>query len=146
MIRNSEKVKKYALFLTLLFFITGCDKDNDNMETIVDPEGTLYLELVTCDNLCDNESMMLCFNDGSSDVITGHYWSGEKYASILYRMRFSKVGKVDGLGDVINIPMSGWENDAVLEPGYGYVICLNDTTFCRMYVEDWLINSGKDGT
>ena len=138
---DRKMLKKYVLLLTVFLLITGCDKDNDN-DIIIDPEGTMVLELSPCGNFCDNDLMGLCINDGTSNVVTGLTW----YDGKLNHMKFAKIGEVAGVGDIKNIPMSGWEQDAVLEPGCGYVVWLDDTTYCRMYVEDWIHNNSKDGT
>ena len=56
---------------------------------------------------------------------------------------FASIGKVRGLGNVSDIPTSGWASQVAVNPGYGYVAYNGgDNQFYRIYVEDYIVSTG----
>lgn len=50
---------------------------------------------------------------------------------------FASIGAVKGLGNVANIPTTGWASQVAVIPGNGYV-AYNNSRFYRLYVTDYI--------
>lgn len=93
-----------------------------------DPTGTVSLAMRNRDN--GNTRLEYIYIDD------GNNFSG----SYSY---FASIGKVRGLGNVSDIPTSGWASQVAVNPGYGYVAYNGgDNQFYRIYVEDYIVSTG----
>lgn len=93
-----------------------------------DPTGTVSLAMRNQDN--GNTRLGYIYIDD------GNNFSG----SYSY---FASIGKVRGLGNVSDIPTSGWASQVAVNPGYGYVAYNGgDNQFYRIYVEDYIVSTG----
>lgn len=92
-----------------------------------DPTGTVSLAMRNRDN--GNTRLEYIYIDD------GNNFSG----SYSY---FASIGKVRGLGNVSDIPTSGWASQVAVNPGYGYVAYGGDNQFYRIYVEDYIVSTG----
>ena len=132
-----------TLLVLGLVFATGCSKDEDNGGggnngggnggTVSDPAGTITVKVRNSDNgntMVTPESCIGYFGISLSNNFYGIYanWS------------FARVGNVSGLGNITEIPNSGFAGQIAVEPGCGYV-AKNESggkvTYVRIYVVGW---------
>lgn len=93
-----------------------------------DPTGTVSLAMRNQDN--GNTRLGYIYIDD------GNNFSGSS-------SYFASIGKVRGLGNVSDIPTSGWASQVAVNPGYGYVAYNGgDRQFYRIYVEDYIVSTG----
>lgn len=119
---------------------SSCGSDDDEVipdggviapdKDVPDPEGTIILSMrdknngdTRLDNICiDNENF--------SDNWTPHV------------CKFVSVGSVKGLGNVANIPITGWASAVAVFPGNGYVAYdIVTKRFYRIYVNGYIVNT-----
>ncbi len=120
------------LFLTIFVIVlaiscSGLSIDNNN-----DPEGTISLAMRSTYNGGTNLGKLFI---SSSDNFAG--------------VEIACIGRINGVGDINNIPVIGWSTQTAVMPGCGYVFCEYDyntrkTTFTRLYVEDYILNSNNE--
>ena len=143
-----------CLLATNLFFVAGCDDKNDPdnpSNSVPDPEGTIMV------------SMRNTNNGGtyiSPDGCTDGFYIGEddNFYGSWYGWKFATIGKMNGLGNVTNIPMSGWADKVAVVPGYGYVGCSISyssasiapsktfkVAYARIYVTSWITSAASGG-
>ena len=118
--------------------LTSCssdDPDPDNGSQIkpdvevADPEGTITLSMRNYDN--------------------GRTWLGNIYIDDENfcgsgEVYFASVGAVKGLGNVTNIPKSGWARQVSVIPGHGYVAYDSyKQKYYRIYVVDNILTTGN---
>lgn len=123
------------LVCTLLFAaitLTSCGKDegpitNDpitpNTE-VPDPTGTIRLSMRDRDN--------------GRTYLDNIYIDTENFEGA----KFASIGAVRGLGNITNIPTTGWASEVAVVPGNGYVAYANDK-FYRMYVVNYILNTSN---
>jgi len=130
-------MRKFNLFLvcgilTAMFFATGCNNNEPERPAVPDPPGTVRLLM--------------------RDVYNGNTWITPDYFTGSIGMRnenfvwqawgtsiqFASVGEVRGLGEITEIPTSGWANQVAIVPGHGYIARQN-SNHIRMYVVDWIV-------
>lgn len=93
-----------------------------------DPTGTVSLAMRNQDN--GNTRLGYIYIDD------GNNFSGSS-------SYFASIGKVRGLGNVSDIPTSGWASQVAVNPGYGYVAYNGgDRQFYRIYVKDYIVSTG----
>ena len=125
-----------TLMVLGLLFAVSCSKDDDPSDpntSVPDPQGTVLVSMRNANNGstqvtpdgCDNS-----FRIGNDDNFEGVY-SG--------RYQFVTIGPMKGLGNVTQIPSSGWAAKVAVRPGYGYVAqCQSSKTCVRIYVENYI--------
>ena len=107
----------------LMVAALSCSKDGGG-----DPEGTMNKTLMSHDIITGGGSTLKL---GSTEVFmsrTENLW--------IQNGEIAYVGQVKGLGDVKKIPQSGWSTEAAATPNAGYVVRLDDGTYCRIFVSD----------
>lgn len=121
-----------------IFPFTSCSDDEapdpdrgqiiDPDADVDDPTGTVSLAMRNQDN--GNTRLGYIYIDD------GNNFSGSS-------SYFASIGKVRGLGNVSDIPTSGWASQVAVNPGYGYVAYNGgDRQFYRIYVEDYIVSTG----
>jgi len=140
-------MKKCNLFLvkTLmvlsLVFVAGCSKDDDVAPP--DPEGTITVTMSNSGSgfvagvsvgpaLGFGDLRMMGNNNFCGDWASWHHTEGLS--------TIANVGKVLGLGSITRIPNGGFISTVAIEKGHGYVVQVNDGTYARLYVVDWVVN------
>ena len=137
-----------SLLATNVLFYTGCKDDNsipfvDPNALVPDPEGTVAVSMRNGNNGGTSVTYVTPlglteFWDNNTNNFEGDYW------------RFVNVGQMRGLGNVFQIPTTGWTSRVPVSPGSGYVgvhIPANNyntqitVTYIRLYVTDWLLSS-----
>ena len=126
------------LYVFLLFISCGSDDkeetlcdcdDKEEIQPVPDPEGTI-------------EKLILIAPYGghpSSEYLIGetpfymHNGNGFSSGAVL-PANIICVGKVDGLGAIKSIPLSGWKIDEPVKLGYGYITYYKDV-YCRFFVD-----------
>lgn len=93
---------------------------------VSDPTGTISLSMHNKNN---GNTTLNNISIDESNNFTG--WS----------TYFSSIGKVKGLGNVSDIPTTGWASKVAVTPGYGYVACTGDV-FYRIYVDNYITSVG----
>ena len=140
-----------AVALTITF--SACGKDsgsNDNSNNpVADPEETIFVAMrnnagtyVQPDG-CDGTLHI----DGSDNFSGGYNAFG--------RWKFVSMNKISGLGNITQIPASGWADKVAVIEGFGYVARyegrnsvnsdFDRTTYVRIYVDSYIIASGTNG-
>lgn len=137
--KNQKIMKKILWWSAMLVWgvavcgFTACsdnDSDGGSGGTVPDPEGTIVLQMP---------------NDGSYSL--NFYYSTQLKLDAMNNFRIingsiMSVGKVAGLGAIRNIPSGAkWGNSTVATPGYGYIMCRDDS-YVRLYVESYITSSG----
>lgn len=120
-----------SMFLSLLMI--GCSKDepsDPNKPDSVDPSGAVADPVGTV--------TMRMRNDKETKL-------GELYMSSDNNFYCSKgmiasLGPVNGLGNVSDIPQSGWSDQMAINLGYGYMY-YDDSNYYRIYTTQWMKNS-----
>jgi hypothetical protein len=167
-------MKKVSIFsisaVVLIALILSCKKENT---VVADPEGTITVSIndgnnmfiyegvaskpynqypyliialaITTSTLNTNFAMTAC-PDGGNPHGENFYNTGGEAAN---------VGAVEGLGEVTDIPNSGYSTRCIFEKGHGYVVRYKKSYdqsdpdlpyfYGRFYVVDWLISSTTDG-
>lgn len=138
-------------FMTCM--MTACGKDNDEPDdpskpdepTVVDPEQPVQdpASTVTVNILNNKENVSLggvtVYMDEANNLCA---YSGSYEESDLIN-----IGSVAGLGNIVDIPTSGWKQKAVLNPGEGYIVRSRyyygsgkwgPYTYARIYVISYL--------
>jgi len=144
-------MKKFNFFLVCgilaaMFLATGCDEKNspenpENPENpnipVPDPQGTVRVSVRDWNNgatWITPDGFISSFGIRNENFIgSGNGWS------------FASVGRVNGLGNVTQIPASGWANQVAIVPGHGYVARQSLTharVYARMYAIDWVVSTG----
>ena len=120
-----------GLLLTAMFLVTGCDnKEPENpMTPVPDPPGTIRISVRDA-------------NNGDTRVTPDGFWDsfGIRDGNFVTRdggIQFASIGRVNGLGNVIQIPELGWANSIAVIPGYGYV-AKSSGYYARIFVVDWI--------
>lgn len=119
-------------FILTVQVFTSCGKDEGpiknntiNPDTEVpDPTGTIRLSMRDRDN--------------GRTYIDNIYIETENFEGA----KFASIGAVKGLGNVFNIPTTGWAYEVAVIPGNGYVAYSNDK-FYRIYVVDYILNTSN---
>lgn len=139
-----DKFLKYLMLLlvttlSLTFTACGGDDDEPNLfnpdEVIQDPTGTISISMRN-NNLTSLDGLQI----GADDNFHGDGWM------------FSDLGKMNGIGNINNIPENGWASKVSVNSNHGYVACrrLNNgnTTsyvFYRIFVTDYLYAAETEG-
>lgn len=146
-------MKKHIYFLLQMFIFwaitlmsVACNSEDDLFEEagnikpdteMSDPEGTIKLS-------------MMSGNKDNATMLNGLFYIGnDNNFSGIGSCSFVSFGAVNGLGDITNIPTTGWANQVAVEPGNGYVACnysrnyngVYSTSFYRIYVSDYIRDS-----
>lgn len=125
-------INKCSVLLSMLFcaaiVFSSCGSDDEDAlggvdpdKNVADPVGTITLSMRDTKNgntYLDNIQI-------ENENFTGR----ECY--------FASVGAVKGLGNVANIPTTGWASQVAVIPGNGYV-AYNNSRFYRLYVTDYI--------
>ena len=129
-----------GLLLTAMFLVAGCNNNEPEIPEIPEvpnPEGTVEIWMRDADN-------------GSTWVIpeafTGGFGINNQnfvWQALGTPLQFASVGEVNSLGEVTEIPTSGWANQIAIFPGHGYIVRQN-ANYTRMYVADWITNTAGD--
>ena len=106
------------------------DTPNVNPNTpVADPTGTISLSMRN-----DDETSLDGLLIGEDDNFHGSGWM------------LASVGKVNGLGNVVDIPAAGWTNKLSVIPGNGYVAFNSyEKKFYRIFVEDYITAAVSGG-
>lgn len=124
-----EMIYKYLLFFLLPLFIASCgsdepnNPDNPNNKPLPDPEQTVTVSI---------------YKNGK-DNIDGLYIGTDDYfaTSNPPKWLICRVGKVNGLADIVEIPTSKWSLRDKVQMGYGYIAYNRHTeTFYRLYISN----------
>ena len=126
-------MKKFFVSFVIIFSlcsIISCDNgelhvsndDNENTnQGIDDPEGTITLSM----------------RNGKGTYLDAIYIdSDDNFTGAM----FASLGKVNGLGSVTHIPVTGWASKVAVTPGYGYV-AYSEGIYYRIYVTDYTLNA-----
>lgn len=120
---------------TLIFAaitLTSCSKDEEHITNdsitpdteVPDPTGTIRLSMRDRDN--------------GRTYLDNIYIDTENFEGA----KFASIGAVRGLGNIINIPTTGWASEVAVVPGNGYVAYSNDK-FYRIYVVNYILNTSN---
>lgn len=103
----------------------GIDPDKN----VPDPIGTITLS-------------MRDYNNGDTYLDNIFYIKNENFKGD--NSYFASVGSIKGLGNVANIPTTGWASQVAVIPGHGYVAYnkWGDKKFYRIYVTDYITSTG----
>lgn len=127
-----------AVFLSVC--IISCGDDNpvtnppvnptnngnvNNPDTEVpDPEGTITLSMRNANNSTTYIDNYIYINKG--DNFTG--------------CKIVSLGAMKGVGNIAQIPKTGWSDQVAVVPGYGYIAYANNKYYC-LYVVDEVVNT-----
>lgn len=115
----------FSFFLSLIaiLFICSCEElILDPTKAEDDPEGTATISLYK-----DSDKTISGISINDEDMFSGPGWM------------FSDLGELPGLGNVKNIPLSGWSNSAGVMKNHGYVAMHYDNgqpVFLRIFVSN----------
>ena len=136
--------------MSAMLFFTGCNKKDDSGggsgKSVPDPEGTI---IVAMRNASNEDTWIYPFPDIHYQSIVPylHITSSDNFEG--FDMQFTTVGKVNGLGNIISIPESGWATRVAVMPGYGYVGRYSnpnvDYLYVRIYVVDYILAAVNNG-
>lgn len=118
---------------------SSCGSDDDEItpneggivpgKDMPDPEGTITLSIRDSDNGKTNLDNIIIDNENFT-----HDYSPNIY--------FASIGSVKGLGNVTDIPTTGWASKVAVIPGNGYVVCdIYKEKFYRIYVTDYIVGT-----
>lgn len=129
------------LVITFSLTFTSCGKDDDEPnlpnpnEVIPDPSGTISISMRN-----NNQTSLDGLQIGADNNFHGAGWM------------FSDLGKMNGIGNLKNIPENGWASRVSVNPGHGYIACqrLNNGNsalymFYRIFVTDYIYAAGTQG-
>ena len=112
----------------------GKQGETQNETTLADPEGTAIASIVYGQDMNHQYYDYGYTNIGICDMaLHGINLSFRCQGDYM----IASVGKVRGLADVNFIPTSGWNKNAGVLPGYGYVAKINET-YVRIYAIDYV--------
>jgi hypothetical protein len=119
--RITDGIKGVTVWAGIAVYImSGCSKDDVPMAN--DPAGTTEL--------------MMKINDTSTAINNVIYISyGMEFCGGAKQVKVINVGKVNGLGDITNIPSAGWSLSVPIEAQCGY-IAYYDSIYYRIYVTE----------
>ncbi len=174
-----RKVRYAALVMFILLYSVSCKPEAD---TPPDPQGTVTININTTVNATPvilysgpieqndywimNNTDTVFFSNVNVNVLLGvdnninfqilhHYGDNNNWGWFQWGGEFADIGKMDGLGNVKEIPQSGWSKTIAAEKGHGYALRykhslnLNDEQYpmyyAIFYVEDYLISSVNGG-
>lgn len=140
------KRKSYLHLLAIMMVamlsvgFASCSDDDEEEDGLVntqnvsvqDPEGTVVINMGSgaSDNFYDIGLKAQIHIDENNNFSTETLTQRESYSSPYggggyidrtYHVEFASVGKVNGLGEIISAPASGWSKSIVVIPGTGYV-------------------------
>lgn len=145
-------------YATILVCFSSCQKENDNSFEGVE------IRMRNSDNGGDKVNLLLVDSTYADNYQSGHYWYTRWYDSYI-NLEINRsnnfymdshyangeivcVGSVKKLGQIKNIPSSGWTNSSIsVKPGCGYIIrSKNDDPrsykhychYARIYVVSWI--------
>lgn len=148
------KFRHLTIALTVLSMLSSCGKDDpelpDSPDTpdtpevidpdkpVPDPAGTVTVNIVN-----DDETISL------GEPISIAMDNGNNFRAYSYvgSCKIVNVGKVAGLGNITEIPTSGWKEKAAVVPGEGYVLLwsrydsytgITEQSFARVYVVGYM--------
>lgn len=162
--KNLLRLLAIMMVATLNVSLAACgsdeDEDNGLVDTpsisVQDPEGTVTISMGG-GSFYDIGLEAKIHIDGNNNFVTEtvskQEWHSSGYGisnpiDYDYFVEFASVGKVNGLGQVTSIPVSGWSKSIVVIPGTGYIarIMRKDKTnnsdacfygkYTRLYVEE----------
>jgi hypothetical protein len=122
---TSRIIRIWAVIFTAMCFVAGCS-DNDT-PAVIDPAGTVEL-------LMERTGLPPSLHTSINGIIYISY--AMDFCGGANPARFINIGKVNGLGDIREIPISGWSLSVPVEPGCGY-IAYYEGIYYRMYVVDY---------
>lgn len=126
-----------ALLLTVMFFMSACDQDELNDNSIPDPEGTVLVQMRNRDYGHTEVYMEEGNRGGWFYIDSGNNFKGSAYVS------FISVGRVNGLKDVRNLPEYGWSESVAVVPHNGYFVRYGSgSSYMRIYIVDYIVSTG----
>jgi len=139
-------MKKYNLFLicgmfAVMLLTTGCDEISNPNNFIPDPPGTVRVSMRS-----DNYGGTIIRPDLRAD---SRFWinRSDNFEGFNAEWFFTSVGEVNGLGDLLDIYISGsFANQVAVVPKHGYLAWTLDVMNIRIiwigiYVIDWLVDA-----
>lgn len=147
--KNLLFVLTFAVVAMVGLCFASCSKDdggdnNEKTENLSnqDPEGTVVLNMMKNDET-DKPTNRYSIAIGTiyMDVANNLVGYGTE--------EFVTVGKVNGLGKITQIPVSGWATKVALVPGTGYVMRVKNPVkksydYARIYVVDYIGQTYND--
>lgn len=146
---NYLRVLRHAMFAACTLLVASCGDDEpqapgtpDNPDqpdnpTVVDPDkpvadpaGTVTVNIV-------NNGVTISFEDRLAvGIDAGNNFKCDMGCEIV------NIGKVAGVGNIVEIPSAGWASHAAVVPGDGYVLrrCYHNyyCVYARMYVVEFM--------
>jgi len=126
--------------LTAMFFVTGCSKDEPSVNTDNDPEGTIIVSM-------SNYGIRINSYSSVERGVAIGLSSSTHWIAMTSENNFmcqdcsvASVGAVTGLGNVKQIPSTGYVQYLSVETGYGYVVKDDNGTYARLYVVEWIFD------
>lgn len=143
-----RKVIVIAICLAGTVMFSGCTEEgNDPIDPnkpgaiVPDPQGTISVSLRNHANGHTSIYPEGCYGEGFSVASDGNF-------SCSQGCEFASVGKVNGLGNVVEIPTTGWTKVLYASPGNGYVAAMVGSTgvgYVRMFVTNYMTSASNGG-
>jgi hypothetical protein len=122
-------IRMTATLLLAACFSAGCS-DRDTPESI-DPAGTVELVMAVNGEPPNLETAI------NGAIYISH---GVEFCGGAHPVKVTNIGRVNGLGDIVQIPASGWSMSVPVEPRCGY-IAYYDGIYYRIYVVETVSDS-----
>lgn len=131
-----KRLLLYLLTIASIVAIAVCCEKSDNGDPdrpdpntpVPDPDGTITLSMRNANSGKTYLGNTYIYIDKADNFTNGYFVS---------------FGKVNGLGNVIRIPESGWSDTIAVIPGEGYV-AYSGGTFYRIYVTNYTTNIANE--
>ncbi|MDE7410649.1 MAG: hypothetical protein K2M94_01240 [Paramuribaculum sp.] len=128
------KILKYIFIFLLPIIFNGCDSDEPN-----NPDNTTNSPI----RQDPEQTITVSIYKNGEDNIDGLFIGADDYFTFSNPAKWfiCRVGKINDLADIIEIPTSKWSLREKVQLGYGYIAYNRNTeTFYRLYIS----NSAKD--
>lgn len=119
---------------------SSCGGSDNDEDTILDNEENEVKPDADMPDPTGTVTLSLRDKDNGYTYLGNIYITNENFSG--YLCHFSSLGKVKGLGNVANIPTTGWVSQIAVKPGHGYVAYDGmRNKYYRIFVTDYIVST-----
>lgn len=119
---------------------SSCGGSDNDEDTIIENEENEVKPDADVPDPTGTVTLSMRDNDNGNTYLGNIHINDENFCA--YGCYFSSLGKVKGLGNVANIPTTGWVSQIAVKPGYGYVAYDQFyKKFYRIFVTDYIVST-----
>lgn len=141
--RFSKLLKIVPFFVSAAVMITACSKDTEEEPQPEDPNKPETVDPTAPTNDPTGTVVMRMRNDNETKLGNMIISSDNNFSCSGTNNMIASIGQVSGLGNITDIPLSGWSDNVAVEIGNGYVY-YDGSQYYRIYAVQWLKDALTD--